>query len=482
MRDIRRRYQNSESNKVISPKKAERNIISNLKSREVSKETEMFEKDNYAEIEYDRSGKPVMKASKHFGLKKKQRDLEDDEDHSDLLKRQAFFDSKRREFDENDIRNFQKKRGHKKKIKDFLFYSILILIITGIILWSTIFSSATITLNPKYKDVEVSDTFLFFKDDVILSNASSSLSKNVMKSTPKELNQKATGTIHIYNNFSESSQILIKNTRFQTAEGKVFRINDSITIPGKKGNTPGSIEVKVSADSYGADYNIPASDFKIPGFKGSQKYNLFYGKSTSSMNGGISGVVSTVSVDDIALANRDLKPTLDNMLKSEVKNFKYNDYFSLYDNLVINYSDNQSLLMTTEQNSYTLVASGVLVSIKKDILVKMISQQVLKDNFNQDETLRIDDISNLTFTFDPDMDLELTSILKVLITGKVRIIWEHNDAAIKKSLIGKKVSTIGEIIKNYNSSIVTSSYTVSPFWLRSFPSNENKIKIEEKLK
>lgn len=479
MRDIRKRYQNSKSSAhVVSSARHEKNIA--VKPKEVAKETEMFEKNSYKDVDYDRSGKPIMKASDHFDLKKHGNRGKKDE--LDVLKRQAFFDSKRREFDESDIKDFRKKRSRQKKIKDFLFYSAIILIIVGGVLWSFVFNSATITITPKYKDVEVSDTFLFFKDDILVDNSSSTLSKTVLKSAPKQINQKASGIINIFNNFSEAPQTLIKNTRFQTTDGKVFRIINSVVVPGKKGSTPGSIEAKVSADSYGTDYNIGATDFKIPGFKGTQKYNLFYGKSTSSMTGGVSGTISTVSSDDIAIANRDLKPTLNNMATEEAKKTKHDGYFSLYNNLIINYSDNQNLLMTTDQNSYNLSASSILISIKKEVLAKMIAQQVLKDNFNPNEIVRIDNIDNLTFTLDPNIDLINSSIVKVFITGKVRIIWDYNKSNILNSLMGNKTSVFGEVLKDYGSSVVVSNYKVSPFWLRNFPTNVNKIKIEENLK
>ena len=482
MRDIRKRYQNSKSSThVVHSVRNEKNLNSKT-AQEVAKEVEMFEKDTYSkkELQYDKSGKLIMKAADHFDLKK--HGTRGKKDEMDVLKRQAFFNSQKREFDEGDIKDFRRKRSNKKRLKDFLFYSVLILIIIGGFLWSIVFNSVTVTINPKYKDVEVSDTFIFFKDDILVDNSSSSLSKTVLKSAPKQINQKATGTITIYNNFSDAPQTLIKNTRFQSPDGKVFRIVDSIIVPGKKGGAPGSIEAKVSADTYGANYNISGTDFKIPGFKGSLKYNLFYGKSTSPMSGGISGTVSTISNDDIAIANRDLKPSLNNISISEAKKITHDGYFSLYDNLIINYSDNQNLLMTNDQNSYTLIASSILISVKKEILAKMIAEQVMKDNYNQNEVVRIDDIRNLTFTLDPDMDLVNSNILKVLITGKVRIIWDYNKNNIKNSLAGQKSSMFGTILKDYSSSIVVSNYKISPFWLRKFPKDINKIKIEEILK
>ena len=50
----------------------------------------------------------------------------------------------------------------------------------------------------------------------------------------KEVSQKASGKIIIYNNYSTVSQRLINNTRFEANSGKIYRINSSIVVPGYK--------------------------------------------------------------------------------------------------------------------------------------------------------------------------------------------------------------------------------------------------------
>ena len=44
--------------------------------------------------------------------------------------------------------------------------------------------------------------------------------------------QKAGGKITVYNNYSNAPQKLIINTRFQTSDGKIYRIREPIVIPG----------------------------------------------------------------------------------------------------------------------------------------------------------------------------------------------------------------------------------------------------------
>src|SRR3989344_818329 len=92
-----------------------------------------------------------------------------------------------------------------------------------------------------------------------------------------------------------------------------------VTIPGTKvenGKTvPGSKEVDVVADKAGAEYNIGLTDFTIPGFKGSPKFETVFARSKTEMTGGYVGnsQIVTKNAVDIAVAelvveaNKNLK-------------------------------------------------------------------------------------------------------------------------------------------------------------------------------
>jgi len=100
--------------------------------------------------------------------------------------------------------------------------------------------------------------------------------------------EKASGRIIVYNNHSSATQRLIKNTRFESPEGLIFRINESVEIPGMTKSTdgeivPGVISAEVFADGTGEQYNIDASQFTIPGLKGTDQYEDMYAESTANI-------------------------------------------------------------------------------------------------------------------------------------------------------------------------------------------------------
>lgn len=123
---------------------------------------------------------------------------------------------------------------------------------------------------------------------------------------------KARGVVIISNAYGTDPQPLVATTRFEAENGKVFRLTKGVTVPGvsevngKK--EPGVIEADVIADEAGEAYNIGASSFSIPGFKGNPKYDKITAKSKESMTGGSSvgdADAKTVSEADIDRAKEE---------------------------------------------------------------------------------------------------------------------------------------------------------------------------------
>lgn len=131
------------------------------------------------------------------------------------------------------------------------------------------------------------------------------------EATGKDLGSaaKASGTITISNSFSEASQPLVATTRFETSDGKLYRLIDGVTVPGAKtedGKTvSGKIDARVMADQAGTKYNLTSGTFTIPGFKGGPKYDKITAEVKNAFTGGsddASGAKLSVSQSDLDLA------------------------------------------------------------------------------------------------------------------------------------------------------------------------------------
>lgn len=123
--------------------------------------------------------------------------------------------------------------------------------------------------------------------------------------------QKARGTVTLSNTFGTDAQSLVATTRLEAPDGKIFRLIEGVTIPGMSGSNPGTIEASVMADQTGTEYNIAATTFTIPGFKGGPKYEKFSARSAKAMAGGSTSsggnqtVISKNDLEQVAVTAKE---------------------------------------------------------------------------------------------------------------------------------------------------------------------------------
>ncbi|MCX6765003.1 MAG: hypothetical protein NT148_00480 [Candidatus Nealsonbacteria bacterium] len=235
----------------------------------------------------------------------------------------------------------EKPRMFKKLFKGFLFLCLLVLVVgfISIISGSLTAIKVKIKIWPKVENLSLtkdltaslSQKEIDFEKAILPGQAvssSKSLTEEFQATGKKTKEEKAKGTIHVYNSFSDASQSLVLGTRFVSADGKLFKTTSKQTIPGgtyKGGKlVAGEIDISVEAAEVGEAYNIGPTTFSIPGFAGTSKYTAFYGKSFSAMSGGAKKEVSVATQDDLdnadaLLTDKAKKQGLD-LLKTTLSN------------------------------------------------------------------------------------------------------------------------------------------------------------------
>lgn len=380
---------------------------------------------------------------------------------------------------------YKKSRNH---FGTLAFIIVVLFLSIGAGLMTYVFNSATVTVTPKHVDIDDFKNTITFSQLPINDIATSSVSyvvatssvtkkKTLSSSETKKVETKASGKIIVYNNFDSNPQKLIKSTRFESSNGKIFRINQSITIPGKKGNTPGSVAVTIYADTYGSDYNSEATDFTIPGFKGTPRYKGFFAKSDGPITGGASGDVSLVSLSDLNAAIDGLALELQPEIKAELSKNKKDGYTGLYSAIEINYTDNRQDVMQGITSTYEVTATGYLMQANTKELAEAIARDV-RDYAN--EPVDLDYADTLNFTLKDTDNIASTTPIKALVEGKPRIIWTTDEDSIKTKVAGKKRDEFKTVMKSI-SSIEGAEISFSPLWLSSFPQETSKILVVESL-
>lgn len=375
------------------------------------------------------------------------------------------------------------------KRKILIIFSILLIVVAlsfYFVFQKTIISIWPETQKPSFKEQIVVDKnfkeydFLakiipgeFFEEEKIISEEFSSTGK-ISKET------KAEGIIRVYNAYSTTSQTLVKNTRFVSADGKLFRSLEQVTIPGGtyEGRTlqPGFLDIKVQAAEVGPEYNIGPSTLSIPGLAGTPKYAAFYGKSFQSMSGGFKGEGFQITQKDLENGEKILKENLTEVLKFSPKN-KFSEEYILLERAskIETFAPIFSGKAGDEGEKFTGQIKGIFKALlfKKADLEKIVKDFVLA-KIAQDQNFKE---GSLNINYLPEtIDLEGGKIILNL-DFSATIYAKFDTEGLKRELAGKSRSEALLILEE-NSKITKFELNTSSFWLKKVPANPDKIKIE----
>ena len=355
----------------------------------------------------------------------------------------------------------------------------LVLIIFALL---SFFKSATLTYSPKIYSLTFNkDSFTAYKTggekDLMFSVIKLSGTKGIeaKASGEEKVSIKASGKAIVYNN-TTSTVKLIRNTRFQTVDNKIFRILTDVSIVAKNGTIPGSLEVNLYADQAGPDYNIGLTDFTVPGLKGDPKYSNVYARSKTAMFGGYIGVRKQVSATDLSKAKALLEETLKKELFVQAKAQVPPD-FILYPNLVvINYSDLPQTAPKTDTVTLNEQADFYGVMFKRSdlnnyIAIKKANQGIIGNV----EIIGLDSLS-ATLQKQATLDFIKTEQISFELSGNARAVAVVPEENLKKDLIGITKKDLAKILTNYQS-IENASVSINPFWKNTFPTSVKDIKL-----
>lgn len=219
--------------------------------------------------------------------------------------------------------------------RKIILSSAAILAAGGFILPTLIFPKFSIIIFPKIYTIALPALELSAETGVTAPNASArkipairvevekTITQEYAASGTKFFRDRARGKVLLFNAFSSSPQTLVASTRLQDPSGKVFRLEKGIVIPGaevQEGKiVPTSITAGVIADSPGEAYNIGPTEFRIPGFRGTPRYQGFYAKSEEKFSGGFEGEARIVLSEDLKRASENITKTLVEDLRSELE-------------------------------------------------------------------------------------------------------------------------------------------------------------------
>ena len=380
-----------------------------------------------------------------------------------------------------------KKRSHRRRTLLFVLSSVLLGLALCIYLGWFVLPRATVTVTLKQKTVpfeqlvEISqnntksgmrESTVLLRGQLMVSQGNISLPVSGIDETTKDPSY-AEGVVSIVNEYGTSPQKLVATTRFETPDGKVFRLRSGITVPGGKmvGGVlkPGIIDAEVIADKPGEQYNIgPVERFSIPGFKGTPRFDKFYGFSKADMVGGSSALsLSSVSTSTNGESEQSIIEKLQTSLETKMQ---------ILDSAKLTIPDGARLFTVTKKDIQTsssgplLYVEGTLKEIgfnEKD-LYDVLGAYLVKE---AGEKMRVRKVNLSYSTSTPNF-----SSGSVLMKVKGDIIYESDTDidALKISVLGKSTNEV----KAYMLSVpgVESAKITFRFpWTVKIPKSESKV-------
>lgn len=369
----------------------------------------------------------------------------------------------------------------------------LIAIISIFILFfvfSLLFSGVNISVVPKQEAVFIDGNFTAFRNgqsgelSFEIMTLDRSLSGEVPATGEEYVEEKASGKIVVYNNYSNATQKLIKDTRFESPEGLIYRIKDAVVVPGTKvvnGETvPGSLEVTVYADKPGDKYNIGLTDFTIPGLKGDPRYSKFYARSKTEMTGGLMGNVRKASEEDIATITSDLNNKLRVQILEEASSVKPEGFLLLNDSYAVKI-DSTTSNGTDGNVVVTQSATFYGIIFNENEFANFLAKTTI-DKFDN-SPVELNNTDNLQLSLsDPDSINSSVESLSFALKGETTLIWLYDESALLSDLAGMSKKDVSSLLHDKYPGIETARVSITPFWTRTITENTDKIELKKILK
>jgi hypothetical protein len=376
-------------------------------------------------------------------------------------------------------------RRPKGKGKKIFIVIVALLLVLGFG-FLTLIGGATLSYTPKSELLTFEgDVYSAFKADetsLVYSVVKLSGEKGVPvpASGEEKVERKASGTIVVFNNAGTEPQRLVENTRFQTSDGKVYRIRESISVPGQKTVSgvlqPGSLEVVAYADEAGEGYNIGLSDFSLPGLAGTSRATTVYARSKTPMTGGLVGVEKKVDEATLQTARASLEVALHEELATQARAQVPADFIMFPSLASVTFEDLPQTDVTNSDVTVNIMGNFYGVMFKRSDLAEHLAFKKIGLIGEPVEIASLDSL-NVSFAGEPPADLLSSTKLDFTVSGQATIVWRIDEDILKKDLVGRNKKDTPIILNNYPN-IVGAEATVRPFWKSSFPSNASDISIK----
>ena len=380
----------------------------------------------------------------------------------------------------------------RKNAGRLLLYWLIAFVILTVVVAGVLFASwnTTITVTPRSQVVVFSDqSSLTAYPEGTPDVPAGSLTYAVMErlieesaeaeATGKErVEETASGTVTISNAYSGDPMRLIKNTRFEASDGRIYRIRQSVVVPGRQGNKPGTLNATIFADEPGDKHNITGNaSFTLPGLKSSspEMYEQVTARSSGNIAGGFVGekpVVQSTNLDAARL-------TLREKLQTKARELATTDIpagsISFPDFVVISFVSHTPEGFTSGKATIREEALVRVPVIKQDDFARAIGAMTVAD-VEADEVAILDP-STITVRLVTTPDEVGSKPIDIALQGRATLVWKVDGPSFATELAGRPEEATQTVMQGYPS-IANVVVSLRPFWRSTFPADPAEITVE----
>ncbi|MBP6858447.1 MAG: hypothetical protein KBC33_01295 [Candidatus Pacebacteria bacterium] len=428
------------------------------------------------------SGKPITVRKPEMEMRREVREEDTADEAPEPVKRVSVTPPSRK----------KRSSGSKKFI--LMLMGIVVIVAGAGYVASVYFSRAAFSIVPKSIPITVNGAYtaqpagtkstLTYELAVVKGSANVS----VPATDGPSISTSAKGRITVYNKYIATAQRLIAGTRFADSTGRIYKLTDSISVPGytTSGGTivPGSITASVVADQPGESYNLTkneaTADLTIVAYKGTPRYETVYGRVSTDIIGGFVGTKKTVSPSALASTTEELKAKIVASLSEQIRNTLPEGYV-MYPNAYVPVFS-AATVGTGDPKSATVTLQGTLYGIlfkKSELVARVAGEEAISmfDGFAFDtpgfESLDFS-IANLK-----DFSPEKKNTLIIKLKGDAHLVGSIPVEELKKKLAGLSLADTSSVLRQYKPviEIDKSSGEITPPWSK-VPSNPERIRVE----
>jgi hypothetical protein len=278
------------------------------------------------------------------------------------------------------------------------------------------------------------------------------------------------GLMTVYNKKSEA-QPLVKRTRFESADGSIFRIQEGITVPAG-----GSIDAYVVAEEVGEEYNELPGKFTLPGFKNEYSRTRVYGELKETMEK--KSIVSyIITQDELNRANTELVAGLKTDALHKLKELLVSGE-ELEDSSItteiISYETDKDVGDEAQNFEYTVKLKIAGIVFDKAELLNL-AHSFINDQLGSNQELINYNNDSLEYSISDYEAEEKNATLDVALSANV--IQSSNSESFNKERL--KGLSQQEIIEYFSGQPAIESIEVIffPFWVKKAPQMTNHIEI-----